>query len=164
MHLWSALTVDPPATWNKAGDPVKVSDIMTRNPECISLSDSVQEAARIMRDSDVGIVPVVDDSSSLRLRGVITDRDIAVRCVAEGKDGSCRVNDLMSGDLVTVREGDDVRKLMDRMKTEQVRRIPVVDDNNRLIGIVAQADLALEGPSDRAVGEVVERISEPGHR
>ena len=148
----------------KAGDPVKVSDIMTRNPETVTSSDSVQQAARIMRDSDVGIVPVVDDAGSMRLRGVITDRDIAVRCVAEGKDGSCRINDLMSGDLVTARQDDDVRKLMDRMKTEQVRRIPVVDDNNRLIGIVAQADLALEGPSDRAVGEVVERISEPGHR
>ena len=141
---------------------MKVSDIMTRNPECVTPSDSVQQAARIMRDSDIGIVPVVDDSSSLRLRGVITDRDIAIRCVAEGKDGSCRITELMSGDLVTVRESDDVGRVMDRMKSEQVRRIPVVDDNNRLIGIVAQADIALDGPSEKDVGELVERISEPG--
>src|SRR5262245_16325504 len=137
---------------------------MTRNPECVTSSDSVQQVARIMRDSDIGLVPVVDDCSSLRLRGVVTDRDIAVRCVAEGKDGSCRVNDVMSGDIVTARQEDDVRKLMDRMKAEQVRRIPVVDDNNCLIGIVAQADLALEGPSDRAVGEGVHKSAEPSHR
>ena len=140
---------------------MKTYDIMTPNPECVTPQDSIQRAAQIMRDSDVGIVPVVDDTSSRRLRGVITDRDIAVRGVAEGRDGNSRVSDLMSGDLVTARADDDVRKLMDRMKAEQIRRIPVVDDNNCLIGIVAQADLALEGPSDRAVGDVIEKISEP---
>jgi CBS domain-containing protein len=141
---------------------MKARDIMTADPETVSSSDSIQTAARIMRDSDVGIVPVVDDEGSRRLRGVITDRDIAVRCVAEGRDGNCRVSDLMSGDLVTARPDDDVSKVMDRMKAEQVRRIPVVDDNDRLVGIIAQADLALDGPSDRAVGDVVEKISEPG--
>jgi CBS domain-containing protein len=143
---------------------MKARDIMTSNPECVTASDSIQNAARIMRDSDVGIVPVVDDESSRRLRGVITDRDIAVRCVAEGRDGNCRVSDLMSGDLVTARPDDDVSRVMDRMKTEQVRRIPVIDDSDRLVGIIAQADLALDGPSDQAVGDVVEKISEPGNK
>lgn len=141
---------------------MKARDIMTADPETVTSSDSIQTAARIMRDSDVGIVPVVDDEGSRRLRGVITDRDIAVRCIAEGRDGNCRVSDLMSGDLVTARPDDDVSKVMDRMKAEQVRRIPVVDDNDRLVGIIAQADLALDGPSDKAVGDVVEKISEPG--
>jgi CBS domain-containing protein len=141
---------------------MKARDIMTADPETVTSSDSIQTAARIMRDSDVGIVPVVDDEDSRRLRGVITDRDIAVRCIAEGRDGNCRVSDLMSGDLVTARPDDDVSKVMDRMKAEQVRRIPVVDDNDRLVGIIAQADLALDGPSDKAVGDVVEKISEPG--
>ena len=141
---------------------MKARDIMTANPESVTASDSIQTAARIMRDSDVGIVPVVDDEGSRRLRGVITDRDIAVRCVAEGRDGSCRVSDLMSGDLVTARPDDDVTKVMDRMKTEQVRRIPVVDDSDRLVGIIAQADIALDGPGDKAIGDVVEKISEPG--
>ena len=143
---------------------MKAREIMTTNPESVTPSDSVQSAARIMRDSDVGIVPVVDDQQSRRLRGVITDRDITVRCVAEGRDGNCRVSDLMSNDLVTARPDDDVGQIMDRMKSEQIRRVPIVDDNNCLVGIVAQADLALDGPSDRAVGEVVERISEPGRR
>jgi CBS domain-containing protein len=141
---------------------MKARDIMTTNPESVTAADSIQTAARIMRDSDVGIVPVIDDQSSRRLRGVITDRDIAVRCIAEGRDGNCRVSDLMSGDLVTARPDDDVSKIMERMKSEQVRRIPIVDDSDRLVGIVAQADLALDGPSDRAVGDVVEKISEPG--
>lgn len=139
---------------------MKAQDIMTPNPECVTSSDSVQTAARIMRDSDVGIVPVIDDATTRRLRGVITDRDIAVRCIAEGRDGNCSVSDLMSADLVTARADDDVSKLMDRMKDEQIRRIPIVDDNNCLVGIVAQADLARSGP-DKAVGDVVQKISEP---
>ena len=143
---------------------MKAREIMTRDPQCVGPGDSVQQAARIMRDADVGIVPVVEEGSDRRLRGVITDRDIAVRCVAEGRDGNCRVSDLMSNDLVTVRPEDDVRQVMERMKTEQVRRIPVVDDNNQLVGIIAQADIALEGAGDKAVGDVVEKISEPGRR
>lgn len=143
---------------------MRASEIMTADPQTVSPSDSVQQAARIMRDSDVGIVPVVDASGDRRLRGVITDRDIAVRCVAEGKDVTCLVGDMMSNDIVTVRPDDDVSQVMDRMKSEQVRRIPVVDDNDCLVGIIAQADLALEGGNDRAVGDVVEKISEPGRK
>ena len=140
---------------------MKASEIMTSNPDCVTPQDSVIEAARIMRDRNVGAVPVVDDRNSRRLTGVITDRDIAVRCIAEGRDGNCSVSDLMSSDLITARPDDDVNRIMNQMKSEQVRRIPVVDDENRVIGIIAQADIALEGPGDRKVGEFVERISEP---
>jgi|SRR5688572_10515849 len=143
---------------------MKAREIMTSNPQCVTPGDAVQAAARIMRDADVGIVPVVDEGNERRLRGVITDRDIAVRCVAEGRDGNCRVSDLMSNDLVTVRPDDDVREVMTRMKSEQVRRIPVVDDNNNLVGIIAQADLALDTGNDKQVGDVVEKISAPGGR
>ena len=82
---------------------MKARDIMTADPQCVTTQDSAALAARIMRDSDVGIVPVVDDASSRRLRGVVTDRDIALRCVAEGRNGDCRVSELMSGDLITGR-------------------------------------------------------------
>jgi CBS domain-containing protein len=140
---------------------MKAREIMTANPETVMRTDTVETAARVMRDADVGIVPVVDDGEHRRLRGVITDRDIAVRCIAEGRTGDCRVSDLMSNDLVTARPDDDVHQVMNRMKAEQVRRIPIVDDNNCLVGIVAQADLALDGASDRAVGDGVERISKP---
>lgn len=140
---------------------MKARDIMTTEPDCVTPQDNVLEAARIMRDRDVGIVPVVDDRTSRRLAGVITDRDIAIRCIAEGRDGTCSVSELMSSDLITARPEDDVGRIMDRMKSDQVRRVPVVDDDNRIVGIIAQADLALEGPGDKEVGEVVERISEP---
>ncbi len=143
---------------------MKARDIMTADPQCVTAQDPASRAARIMRDTDVGIVLVVDSETSRRLRGVITDRDIAIRCVAEGRNGDCRVADLMSGDLVTARPDDDLGKVMERMKTEQIRRIPVVDASDRLVGIIAQADVVLDGASDREVGQVVEKISEPRHR
>jgi len=143
---------------------MKAREIMTSKLECVTPQDSVSEAARIMRDRDVGIVPVVDDRSTNRLAGVITDRDITVRCIAEGRDGSCTVSEVMSSDIITARPDDDVNRIMERMGADQVRRVPVVDDDHRIVGIIAQADIALEGPSDKKVGEVVERISEPGGR
>lgn len=141
----------------------KARDIMTSNPRAVTPNDSAMDAARIMRDTDVGIVPVVDDTSSMRLRGVVTDRDIAVRCIAEGRTGECGVTEVMSSDIVTARPDDELSTVMDRMKAEQVRRIPVVDDNQCLVGIIAQADIAYE-TSDRKTGDVVEKISQPGAR
>src|SRR5262245_7838939 len=105
---------------------MKARDIMTADPQCVTAQDSAMLAARIMRDRDVGIVPVVDDESSRRLQGVITDRDIALRCIAEGRNGDCRVGELMSDEVITVRPDDDLDSVMSRMKSEQVRRIPVV--------------------------------------
>jgi CBS domain-containing protein len=139
----------------------KARDIMTSNPEVITGDEQVSRAAQIMRDANVGIVPVVDDPGSMRLRGVITDRDIAVRCIAEGKDGSCRVSDAMSTELDTVNPDADLREVMQLMQRRQVRRLPVCE-GDRIVGIVAQADLALEADDDAGVGETVERISEPG--
>jgi CBS domain-containing protein len=112
-----------------------------------------------MRDTDVGIVPVVEDSGTMRLAGVVTDRDIAVRIVAEGRDNNVNVRDVMSSGLATVRPDDDIDHVTELMKSEQVRRIPVVE-GDRLVGIIAQADVAREG-RDRKTGDVVERISEP---
>src|SRR5688572_22020114 len=145
---------------------MKARDIMTSNVECVTAKDNIQAAARIMRDEDVGIVPVVEETGGNRvLRGVVTDRDIAIRCVAEGKDArSCTVADVMSSGLVTVRPDADLKEVMEKMKKAQVRRIPVVEDANRLVGIIAQADLATQGAGDKAVGDVVEKISEPGGR
>lgn len=139
---------------------MKARELMTSNPECVTRDDSLQRAAQIMRDHDTGFVPVVDDRSSMRLSGVITDRDIAIRAVAEGRtDG--RVADCMSsGTLRTVRPDDSDDDVMRAMKDAQVRRLPVVE-NDRLVGVIAQADIATEGVGDRKVGETVEKISEP---
>ena len=143
---------------------MKARDIMTADPQCVTLDDELSRAAEIMRDVDVGIVPVVENKDGMRLAGVITDRDIAVRHVAEHHDGECKVRDHMtSGRIDTVRPDADIDEIMTLMKRDQVRRVPVVEDGDRLVGIVAQADLALDtGRSKRdEVAETVERISEP---
>lgn len=142
----------------------KARDIMTANPQVVTPEDSVTRAAEIMRDSDVGVVPVVEDQGSMRLAGLVTDRDIAVRVVAEGRNSSdIRTRDVMSSDIKTVRPDDDLNRVMELMKSEQVRRIPVCE-GDRLVGIIAQADVATEGASDRKTGDVVEKISEPDRR
>ncbi|HSJ15057.1 MAG TPA: CBS domain-containing protein [Longimicrobiales bacterium] len=141
---------------------MKARELMTSNPECVTRDESLQRAAQIMRDLDVGFVPVVDDHTSMRLTGVITDRDIAVRAVADGRSDG-RVADCMtSGSLRTVSPDDSDNDVMRAMRDAQVRRIPVVEEGNRLVGIIAQADIATEGLSDRKVGQTVEEISEPG--
>jgi CBS domain-containing protein len=143
---------------------MRARDIMTANPRAVTSDDTVTTAARLMRELDVGLIPVVDDSNSMRLRGVITDRDIAVRHVAEGHGDDCRVSAHMSeGALTTATPDDDVDDVMDRMQRAQVRRIPVVEDGDRLVGIIAQADLATDvGPGEPVeVAKTVEKISEP---
>ena len=140
---------------------MKARDLMTSNPECVTSDDTLQAAAQIMRDRDVGAVPVVESRESMRLAGVITDRDIAVRHVAEGHQGTDhRVRDHMSsGRLHTVGPDADADEVLSAMRDGQVRRIPVVE-GDRLVGIIAQADIATEGVGDRKVGETVEQISE----
>jgi CBS domain-containing protein len=130
---------------------------MTANPRTVTPADSISRAAEIMRDTDVGIVPVVEDAGTMRLAGVVTDRDIAVRIVAEGRDSNVNVREIMSSGLATVRPDDDVERVTELMKSEQVRRIPVVE-GDRLVGIIAQADVAREG-RDKKTGDVVEKIS-----
>jgi CBS domain-containing protein len=136
-------------------------EIMTDRVECVTPQDDLARAARIMRDLDVGIVPVVEGNDGMRLIGVVTDRDLAVRHVAEGHGPDCKVEEAMSReDLVVASPDDDVDTVMRRMRERQVRRVPVVEDG-RLVGIIAQADLAVDYPDDREVGRTIERISEP---
>ena len=135
----------------------RVDEAMTRDPHSVAPGEPVAEAARIMRSDDVGSLPVVDAG---RLVGIVTDRDIACRVVAESRDPQVTtVGEVASGDLVTVRPEQDLSEALRLMARHQVRRLPVVD-NDRLIGIVAQADVALAG-DDRSTGEVVEQVSAP---
>jgi len=139
---------------------MRVQDIMTRDPASVSPDSSAREAAQVMLREEVGLVPVVDGGN--RLVGVVTDRDIAIRCVAEGKDGSCSVRDVMStGDIATCKESDELDSLMDAMRSEKVRRIPIVDNRNKLIGIVSMADIAVEAPHDPELAHALEKISKP---
>ena len=144
---------------------MKAQDIMTKNPRTVTPETSVREAARLMKDEDVGVVPVVDAGGSRKLVGMLTDRDIALRVVADGKDAAtCRVQDVMSSNPRTAKASDDVNDVMSLMGTEQVRRIPVVDDRGELVGIVAQADVVREAKDDRSAERTIAKISEPGGR
>lgn len=143
---------------------MKARELMTENPECLTPEDTVQRAAQRMRELDVGLLPVVDDVNSRKLRGVITDRDIALRHVAEGHESKdCPVSEAMTtGDLYTVTPEDDDQTVMERMKAGRVRRVPVMEDD-RIVGIIAQADLAVRTSDAKAeeVERTVEKISEP---
>ncbi len=140
---------------------MKAREIMTSNPEVLTAEDTVQRAAQLMRDNDTGFIPVVDDRNGMRLRGVITDRDIAIRHVAEGHTSDCPVGKEMSGDRIrAVSPDDDVEHVMREMREAQIRRIPVVE-GDRLVGVIAQADLATRNVNAREVEETLERVSEP---
>jgi len=133
-----------------------IRDVMTSNPSAIEADKNVVDAAKLMRDEDVGLTPVVEGG---RLVATLTDRDIAVRVVAEGKDPqSTRVRDVASSDLVTIDPDQELDEALRLMAQHQVRRLPVVEEDGRLVGVVAQADVAKEG-DNRRTGDVVERIS-----
>jgi CBS domain-containing protein len=141
---------------------MKASELMTPQPASCAPGDSVQDAAKLMDSYDVGSLPVVEGGDNTRLAGIVTDRDITVRAVATG-NFDAKVSDVMTANPSTVREDDDVASVAALMSERQVRRIPVVNASGAVVGMIAQADLALtDGPvSDREVGQVVERISEP---
>lgn len=145
---------------------MKAHEIMTPEPQVLTPDDPVSRAAQLMRERDTGIIPVVEDASSGRLRGVITDRDLAVRHVAEGHTTDCRVGDHMSETLSKAAPEDDVHQVMKLMQREQVRRVPVVDEGGRLVGIISQADLALKlGPPEAdEIEETLEEISKPSRK
>jgi CBS domain-containing protein len=135
-----------------------VQEVMTSDPASIEADSPVVEAARIMKEQDVGIIPVVEGG---RLVGTVTDRDIAVRIVAGGKDPqSVNVREIASTDLVTVDPQQGLDEALRLMANHQVRRLPVVGEDGRLVGIVAQADVAREA-NDKKTGELVEEISQP---
>ena len=132
-----------------------IRDVMTSNPETIEPGKPATEAAKVMKKADVGMVPVVIEGE---LFGTITDRDIVVRGIAEGKDIKLtNVGELASRDVVVVEPDGDLEDALRLMAEHQVRRLPVVDDG-RLVGVIAQADVARMADG-RVVGEVVESIS-----
>ena len=139
---------------------MKAQEIMSKNPRTVTPETTIQEAARLMKDEDVGVLPVVESASSRRLLGVVTDRDITVRVVAEGRS-SASVRDAMTSGVKTAKADDSVKDVMQLMGKEQVRRIPIVNDRGELVGIIAQADIVLEGDDKRAE-ETIEKISQPG--
>lgn len=133
---------------------------MTKNPVCCLPADTAQQAALLMREEDVGPLPVIENYDTKRLIGIVTDRDLVINVIAAGKKPSeARVEEIMTRDPLTCRAGDDLQDLLDIMMYEQVRRVPVVDHHHSLVGIVSQADVATRMGADLKAGEVVEEIS-----
>jgi len=138
------------------GENHRIRDLMTESPRTVGSDVTVVEAARVMRDDDFGLVPVVDGD---RLVGTVTDRDIAIRVVAEERDpSSTTVREIASADLVTIDPEQELGEALRLMAQHQIRRLPVVEEDGRLVGIVAQADVARHG-DDTQTGQVVEQIS-----
>lgn len=137
---------------------MKVSEVMTRDIETVRPDQSAREAAGFMLRADAGAIPVTEGD---RLIGMITDRDIAVRGVAEGHGPDTPVRELMTNDIVSARPDDDTDDVAARMSEAQVRRIPVIDDHQKLCGIVSLADLSQQG-DDGAAEQALEGVSQPG--
>jgi len=136
--------------------PMKIRDVMTPNPRTVSLNDTVQRAAQVMKAEDVGAVPVVESG---RVLAVVTDRDIVVRVVAEGGASTGPVRDVASTDVVTVSPDMSTKEAEALMSEQQIRRLMVVE-GDRLVGVVSLGDLAVKSGHDQRVGETLEHISE----
>ena len=137
---------------------MKISEVMTTEVETVSADQTAREAASFMLRANAGSIPVCEGG---RVVGMITDRDIAVRGIAEGLGPDCPVRDLMSDGIVCAHEDDDTTDVAARMSKEQVRRLPVVDANDRLVGIVSLGDLSREGP-EQAAAMALEGVTQPG--
>ena len=135
----------------------KVHEVMTDRPRCVTAETTVSEAAQLMKSDDVGSLPVLDGE---QLAGMITDRDIVIRAIADGKDPrGMPVREVASRELVRVNADDDLSSALQLMAAQQVRRLPVVDDDGRLVGILAQADVAREA-KDKDSGQMLQDISQ----
>ena len=134
-------------------------DVMTRNPATCGPQAPVTEAAQLMEREGVGSIPICENG---KLEGIVTDRDIAVRVVAGGRDPQATtIGDVMTRNPECVSPGDSIDRALEVMESRQVRRIPVIDGGGKLVGIIAQADIATRLGNDHATGEIVEAISKP---
>lgn len=134
----------------------KIREVMTTNPRTVEPTTPIVDAARMMRDEDVGPIPIVENN---QCAGILTDRDIVLRVVAEGRDpAATTVGDVASRDLITIDPEQTLDEAARLMAQHQVRRLPVCEEDGNLVGIIAQADLALTAP-EKTTGEVVEEIS-----
>lgn len=137
------------------------SDVMTKNPVCATAGDTVANVAQLMKERDIGPVPIVEDKISKKLTGIVTDRDLTLKIVADGRDpNTTLVRDVMTRDVVTCHEDDAIETALNAMARHQLRRILVVDRDQNLVGIIAQADVATRMDQPETTGEVVKEISQ----
>jgi CBS domain-containing protein len=139
----------------------KCNEVMTKNPACCLQNDTVSKAAGLMKSENVGAIPVVENEQTRKLIGIVTDRDLALKIVAEGLDAtSTLVGVAMTHKVVTCLAEDDLQKALDAMAEHQLRRIPIVDVNSQVVGIIAQADVATRFDQPEKTAEMVKEISQ----
>ena len=141
---------------------MKVQDVMTPNPACCTPDDSAQRAALLMRNLDVGAIPIVDNEQDRRPVGLVTDRDLCCGVIAQGLDPTrARLGDHMTAAPVCCRPDDALETVSQTMQARQIRRLPVVDERGACCGIVAMADLAVKAPREGKAGQTIQEISQP---
>ena len=139
---------------------MKCSELMTKDPSCCLPTDTVFDAAQLMKSEDVGPIPIVNDKQTKKLAGIVTDRDLALKVVAEGLDPKqTKIEEVMTTGVQTCNPDDDVSNVLKLMEHHHVRRIPIVDEQDCLVGIIAQADIATRIDEAEKTHEVVEEIS-----
>ena len=143
----------------------KCSEVMTKNPVCCLPDDLVTKAADLMKNEHIGSIPVIENEETKKLIGIVTDRDLTIRIVAEGLDAkTTKVETVMTRKLITCRAEDDLQKALDAMSENQLRRIPIVDDDNKILGIIAQADVATRVDHPKKTAAMVKEISQANGR
>jgi len=140
----------------------KCSEVMTKNPVCCLPSDAVTRAAQWMKRENVGSIPVIENEQSKKLIGIVTDRDLALQVVADGRDvKTTKVADVMTHTVITCHADDGIQKAVDAMAKNQLRRIPVVDNESKIVGIISQADVATRVDQPEGTARMVKDISQP---
>ena len=140
---------------------MKCNEVMTKDPSCCLTTDTAFDAAQLMKSEDVGPIPIVSDKQARKLEGIVTDRDLALKVVAEGLDPkTTKIEEIMTTGVNTCGPDDDVKTVLESMAENHVRRIPIVDEKYRLVGIIAQADIATRVDKPKKTAEVVEAISQ----
>jgi len=139
----------------------KCNEVMTKKTVCCLPDDLVTEAAELMKKEHVGSIPIIEDEQTRKLVGIVTDRDLTIRIVAEGLDAKfTKVETIMTRNVVTCSAEDDLQKAVDTMSKHQLRRIPVVDEDNKILGIIAQADVAMHFDHPKRTAAMVKEISQ----
>jgi CBS domain-containing protein len=139
----------------------KCNEVMTKNPICCLPNDLVPQVANLMKSQHVGSIPVIENEETKKLVGIVTDRDLALMIVAEGLDAkTTKVETVMTRKVVTCHGEDDLQKAVDAMSENQLRRIPIVDDDNKVLGIIAQADVAIHFDHPKKTAAMVKEISQ----
>jgi CBS domain-containing protein len=139
----------------------KCNEVMTKKTICCQPSDMVATVAQLMQSENIGSIPVIENEQTQKLVGIVTDRDLALKIVAKGHDAkSTKVESVMTRQVVTCRAEDDLQKALDAMAEHQLRRIPIVDNDNRVVGIIAQADVATRVNQPEKIATMVKEISQ----